>query len=126
MVGHSVDSDNLMSVILCDSDDVFVKFVFPVFLDKIVAVLHHEDKLDVNFSVCVWHWWEIMSLLTELSYCLGFWVMNMSLLTELDYCLVFWVMDMSLLTELSYCLGFSGYEYIAPDGAGLLVGFFGL
>jgi hypothetical protein len=35
-------------------------------------------------------------------------------------------MDMSLLTDLDYCLGFSGYGYIAPKGAGLLFGFFGL
>jgi hypothetical protein len=67
-----------------------------------------------------------MSLLTELDYCLVFWVNDMSLLTELSYCLVFWVMDMSLLTELRYCLGLSSYDYIAPNGAELLFGFFGL
>jgi hypothetical protein len=34
-------------------------------------------------------------------------------------------MNISLLTELDYCLGFSGYEYVAPNGAELLFGILG-
>lgn len=55
MIGHSIDLQNLVIMFLDDSGDVFIKFVFPVSLNKRNSILDRKNSLNMNLGVGVCH-----------------------------------------------------------------------
>lgn len=55
MVGHSINSNQLMGVVLDYARDVLVQLIFPLICYATLPVLHCKNGVDVQLGVCVSH-----------------------------------------------------------------------
>src|SRR5258706_7576992 len=55
VVGHAIDSEHLVFMILNDTSDVFVQFIFPFILYLVLSILNRKYRVNVNLGIGVWH-----------------------------------------------------------------------
>ena len=55
MVGHAINGQQFVALAGDDARNVFLKFLFPVGTDQILAALNGKHHLDVNLGVGIGH-----------------------------------------------------------------------
>ena len=56
VVGHTVDGDELVSLVLNDAGHVAIQVVSPGRLDETVPVFNGENGLNIELGIGICHW----------------------------------------------------------------------
>jgi hypothetical protein len=55
MIGHCINSNHFMIMILNDAGDVLMQSFFPVFCYQSLSVFYSKNAMDMYLCVGVWH-----------------------------------------------------------------------
>ncbi len=65
VVGHSIDTEHFVTIILHDAGNVSVELVFPTFVNQALAAFDSKDDLDADLSFSTnaaprWGWYGLL------------------------------------------------------------------